>query len=206
MKTLDLVPETDGPADDPPSSPARLCLYVLGTVSVTLLGSVVVGTADAPRHDAVPSPTPFATAVQIDEAPVSLREVCPVRTDHRNQLTVTFALANTDASIVLVSKISSPAVGALRQLGVTRAGGDCAKPGRKGAKAVIRPRATRFYTVRWNLPDSCPERYPLRARVTYLSPDDDKPRKSDVRLLPDLGGIGFVQCPTARTEFPQAEP
>ncbi|GAA3595237.1 hypothetical protein GCM10022223_07950 [Kineosporia mesophila] len=205
MQTLDLEPGSPGPPADPPSPPLRLVLYVCGVVGVLLFGSVVVGrTENTVRHlDSLP--TPSFTRIQLDALPVSLRETCPVRTDHRNHLTVSFTLANTTSSSVLIDDVEGLQRGGLRQERRVTAGGSCELPAHRPVKATVAPKKTRLYTVRWKLPDTCPERSPLRIAVSYRRAGDEQERPGVVIVLDSLRGIGFVQCPHVVTEFPGGE-
>ncbi|GLY30043.1 hypothetical protein [Kineosporia sp. NBRC 101731] len=205
MQTLDLEPGSADPPADPPSTPLRLALYVLGVVGVLLLGSVVVGRTENGVRRLDSLPTPSFTRIQLDALPVSLRETCPVRTDHRNHLTVSFTLANTTSSSVLVEDLDGLARGGLRQERRVSAGGSCELPAHRPVKAAVAPKKTRLYTVRWKLPDTCPERSPLRVEVSYRQAGDGQTRSGVVIVLDSLRGIGFVQCPHVVTEFPGVE-
>ncbi|MBT0769687.1 hypothetical protein KIH74_12185 [Kineosporia sp. J2-2] len=204
MQTLDLEPGGGpGPAD-PPSSPVRLLAYSVAVALALVTGSLVMGDDTGTRRGGrVPRPAPVAPTTPVDVVPVRLREVCPVTTDHRDYLTVSFRLANTDDATLHVTAVTGPPLGGLRQDRPATGGGTCEKPGRGPARARLVADGTRLWTVRWKLPDTCPESSPLRIGVSYRRPGDVTPDSGPLVVLPDLTGIGFVQCPKVVTAFPE---
>lgn len=182
----------------------RLLLYGVGTVAVLMLGSLLVSAKTDPpvrRLDAVPPPVLSTT--QFELAPIALLDTCTIRTDHRDWLIASFELSNILEQPVLLTGLQGhPVRGGLRQTGPARSGGSCARPGKAAARAVIEPMGSRLYTVRWKLPDTCPEPFPLQVRITYQLTGEDLLKSDYITVLKDLGGLGFRQCPqVVATDF-----
>lgn len=170
-----------------------------------VLGSLLVSShTELPKERLDSAPLPLISSSPAELQPIALRDTCTVRTDHRNQLTASFWLNNIlDEPVLITSLQGHPPLGGLRQQGQALSGGKCGRPGRSHAKSVIEPLGSRLYTVRWHLPDTCPEPYPLQVRVTYQLAGEDLRMSDYVTVLLDLGGIGFTQCPqVVATEFP----
>ncbi|MCD5312941.1 hypothetical protein [Kineosporia babensis] len=208
METLDLEPGNDGSFEDPPSSPLRLLLYTVGAVLVLLLGMLVVGTTPERRTGLEPEPRPVITTViaPYPISPFGLLDTCDVRTDHRNYLIVSFWLNNLTTQPVLLAEVTGPPQigGGVRAQGPVYSGGTCRRPAKGTGQVVLDSARSRLYTVRWLLPDTCPESSPLEVSVLYQLPGETKLRSDLVTVAVDLGGIGFRQCPKiVATEFPK---
>jgi hypothetical protein len=205
VDTLDLEPGgEDSPTEDPPSSAGRLLLYAVAAVVLIVIGSLVIGHGTAtsePRPG--PSPTRQIPPLPLEAPTLTIENACPIRTDHRNELTMSFALRNissAEATITGLTAIRSPT--GLRQIGPTRSGGSCRRTGWQSARESIASGHARIYTVRWALPDTCPEPDPLQVQVTYYLPHKVMEESDNLTVRVDLGGIGFLQCPKAVTDLP----
>ena len=203
METLDLETEGEGTPDDPASSGLRLLLYgVVALVLIGLASLLIANGTEATEQQVHPVPTPTQTIV-LDPQPILLSRVCPVITDHRNYLTVSFQVKNVrDVPVLVTALAGHPPIGGVTQAEPARSGGSCRRPGRDPLKSVIDGGGNLIYTMRWNLPDTCPEPYPLQVRVTYQLPGEDVLKSDFITVLVDLSGIGFLQCPQVVTDLP----
>ncbi len=203
METLDLGTEGEEPPEEPASSPLRLLLYGIVAVVLVGLGSLLIANGtDATQQQIHPVPT-LSPTPPIESQPILLDRVCPARTDHRNYLIVSFLVKNVRGTAVRVAAMAGhPPLGGVTQARPTRSGGTCRRPGRAPVRSVIASGGNRLYTIRWDLPDTCPEPYPLQVRVTYQLPGEVVMKSDFVTVLVDLSGIGFLQCPKAVTDLP----
>ncbi len=201
METLDLEPGAKTPPKANRPRPCASCSTRWGDPRPAA-GQRGGGPQPAPpyeRFDAQPQPAISTTELDPDHLiPFALRDTCPVRTDHRNYVTVSFWLHNVALEpALLVGVQGHPPLGGLSQEGPALSGGTCKRPGRSEKAVMVEPESSRLYTVRWKLPDACPEPYPLEVRVTYQRSGQVLMKSGYVTVLVDMGGIGFVQCPKA---------
>ncbi len=204
METLDLEPgNEDRPPERPTVSAARLLLYAVAAAALIGIGSLIVGHDTAPEVPPDPSPTRQIPPLPTEPPALTIENACPIRTDHRTELTISFALRNISSAQVAITglaAIRSP--DGPRQIGPTRSGGSCGRTGWQSAREPIASGHARIYTVRWGLPKTCPEPYPLQVHVTYYLPHQVIEQSDILTARVDLSGIGFLQCPKATTDLP----
>lgn len=151
-----------------------------------------------PAASTTPVPTPAATAPGPSPL-VQADSVCPVVTDGRTKLTVTFVLRNsTTLPEAIVAIAPELPIGGLTSRTVTLQRGTCAhRLGQPVAPAnqSLKPHATAVISLAFTLPKRCPAPYPVSAVVTVrvqgVQAQDDLP------LFTDLGGIDFDLCRSA---------
>ncbi|MDX6211317.1 MAG: hypothetical protein QOF82_404 [Frankiales bacterium] len=131
---------------------------------------------------------------------VQAHDICPIVTDHRASIAITFILENITPVHLTIAKVMPvlPLKG-LRPTGVELHYGLCND--RVGSPGLPQPQlgagGTVLVTLNFALPDSCPAPYPVLLRVIMTI--DGQRRVEDLPLLSDLGGVRFDSCKTVTT-------
>jgi len=170
-------------------------------VAIALIALVVgffvldrgVGTPELQR-----APTP--TSVPATRSPgsnqrqyVGVTTICAPVTDGRRTLAVSFEVSNVSQSRVDVgSVIGVLPAGGLRQHGAAVRGGSCAQTGTDRPGGAIPVGESRFYTLSFDLPKTCPARYSVQVRVNFWADGFDETSLSI--LYTDLSVPVFDTC------------
>jgi hypothetical protein len=160
------------------------------TASPPPLGQLV---SDVPRSTHV---DPSMAVLARRTGYVLAHDICPIVTDHRTTMEISFVLENITPVRVIITRVTPvlPLKG-FRPTGVELQFGLCkdrAKP------ALLEPRLAAggavLVTLSFALPDTCPAPYPILLRVMLTI--DGQRRVEDLPLLSDLGGVRFDTCKT----------
>ena len=127
---------------------------------------------------------------------VSAQQICPVSTDHRTTLAISFILHNDTPVTERVQQLK-PALplGGLVSRGVVIRSGTCTGPSGtavRPAGQVLAAGTTMLVTVHLGLTKTCPHPLPVELDVT-LSINGDV-RAQQLSLFNDLGSIPFASC------------
>lgn len=141
---------------------------------------------------------PVATSDYLDRS-LDASRVCPVKTDGRTTLTVSFELSNPNPEAITVTLLrpTLPLDG-LHPRGTTIRTGRCAHPTGKAKPAAgqrIKAHQTVLATMTFGLPKECPQPFPVEATVTIAGASGGVTQL--MPLLSDLGGVTFATCPNA---------
>jgi hypothetical protein len=199
-----------------------VALAALAAVA-SLLGNHGKHTADPVRPVPVLSPIPAASATPSAHPPgqlvsdlpssagldptqavlarrtgwVQAHDICPIVTDHRQTIAITFVLENVTPVHLTIAKVMPvlPLKG-LRPTGVVLEYGLCNErvPNPGLPEPQLGAGGTVLVTLNFALPDSCPAPYPVLLRVTMTI--DGQRRVEDLPLLTDLAGVRFDTCKT----------
>jgi hypothetical protein len=137
---------------------------------------------------------------------VNLGALCPVVTDHRHTLTLSFTVVNLTATPVTVVNLTATPVTAvavepslplpgLQLTGSSIAGSTCASPAPAPPGGVLDAGRSLLATFHFTLPDTCPQPLPVRANVRVRA--DEWVTTDQVGLFSDLGNVPFDTCPPA---------
>jgi hypothetical protein len=168
-------------------------------ITLVLVGAGVVAFI---QHRSTVAAHPASTAstgparpalVQQPAAPfVAVGDICPVVTDHRHVLTVSFTLVGLTPELVRVTGVEPVLpLGGLRPLATTVEGGTCVRP-HSVVNRVVLPSEGLLVTMRLALPKGCPQAFPVMANIHELV--DGRPVIDGVPVLSDLGNVTFVTC------------
>jgi hypothetical protein len=127
---------------------------------------------------------------------VNLGALCPVVTDHRHTLTLSFTVVNLTATPVTAVAVepSLPLPG-LQLTGSSIAGSICASPAPAPPGGVLDAGRSLLATFHFTLPDTCAQPLPVRANVRVRA--DEWVTTDQVGLFSDLGNVPFDTCPPA---------
>jgi hypothetical protein len=189
-----------------PGRPPRLGALVwvaLAAVAV-LAGFLVLGSDGQESADDGPDPAPTATATSPSPWRPGQRQylgvtrICGPVTDGRRTLAISFEVSNISPSPVEIqSVVGVLPEGGLRQRGPATRGGSCNAPGTQSLRTVLLGDRSRFYTLTFDLPKSCPARYPVLVRIGFTARDL---KESSLSLLQsDLSVPEFDTCGPAET-------
>lgn len=183
-----------------PSRRARLALTAAVAVLVAAVGLPALRAGVRPPAVPGPAALPYPAVVPTSPLPqvpaLQVQEVCPVVTDHRRTVDVSFLLFNASAGVVTLESVRPllPLPDLLRPVGapLVRRGG-CAGTGEATPRRTLVPRDALLITFRFAIPGGCPAPAPVDAAVRERTADD---RVLDARagVLPDLGGTPFDAC------------
>jgi hypothetical protein len=198
---MDLDEISNGPERNPRSSRfwvALSAVLLLLAVLALLVRWNGQGSPDAaPSATALPGnppPTAVLPTVPTVARYVNTGTVCPVVTDHRHTLAVSFTVVSLAATAVTVTGVEPVLpVGGLRPVDTAVTGGICASPAAAPPGTTLEPGRTLLVTLRFELPDDCPHPYPVQADVHVRA--DGPVVTNRLGVLPDLGGIPFDTCP-----------
>jgi hypothetical protein len=127
---------------------------------------------------------------------VAATGVCPVVTDHRTTMTVSFTMQDiTPVREVVRSVTSQDQVLGPRATGVSIRPGSCAaasgQPTPPGNQ-VLDPGGEELVSLTYALPKTCPAPFPVQVSVGLSIAD--QPRAEQLVLLSDLSGVSFTTC------------
>lgn len=191
------------------AAPGRRAGVAVGAIVLAVLGVLALRSGVEPVRSPDPRPTgppptvalstvamPTGTASPLPQVP-ALRadEVCPLVTDRRTVLTVSFRLVNASAGPVTLELVEPflPFAEALRPAGVTVRSGSCAAPGAATADRTLVPRAGLLVSFRLALTGICPTAAPVQATVRERTADD-RVLTERHPLFNDLGSYRFDDC------------
>jgi hypothetical protein len=179
--TLDMdIEQFDLEGPSPPANApeavvrVRPQVWVLGAVLALVAGLFVLGHGASP----VPAPLPESAATgPAGPTPgpgqrqyVAVSAICGPVTDRRATLAVSFEVSNVSPSSVNVEAVTGVLPdGGLRQRGLAARGGSCARPGSREPTGTIPAGQSRFFTLTFDLPRSCPARYPVQVQIDFIA-------------------------------------
>jgi hypothetical protein len=161
-----------------------------------------------PAPSLAPSASPAAEPVDPDPTTAVLRQVtgfvnaqdiCPVVTDGRTTMAISFVLQNTTPLVEEIVQVKSvlPVTGSnLRSVALHL--GTCAHPGSQAGSPVqhvLEPGGTALITLHFGLPKQCPQPYPVIADIDVSLMGNL--REEELRIFNDLGTVKFATCPTS---------
>jgi hypothetical protein len=193
----------------PPSSRARIAVWVLAGLVVLGIGYAAFGSGSAstptpdrtaaPPTDAGPGPTvsvdPSDGTADLSLSDLQATAACPPITDHHSTLRFSFWVTNTTPGTIHITRARAQfPIGGLHQLGPAHIAGTCAHPGNLPARFAIPPGGLVLYTIRIGVdkPRQCPTPYPVRARIDYTV--NDSRGVLLFMLASDLASIRFDSC------------
>jgi hypothetical protein len=203
-------PDELRPPDADPGGPSRIGAPVwLALAAVALVAGFLVLGQDGQRSaDGGPGPVPSTAAA--DPGPTSLApwrpgqrqylgvtRICGPVTDGRRMLAISFEVSNISASEVEIQSVLGVLPeGGLRQRGPATRGGSCSTPGTLSLRTVLAGDRSRFYTLTFDLPKTCPARYPVLVRINFTARGL---KESSLSLLQsDLSVPEFDTCRPAK--------
>jgi hypothetical protein len=200
-----------GQAEDDPARPHTLTWVALA-VACVVAGMILLllrAPAEPVAAPSSPSPTtrssttgPFAGRLGgsgiNSSSPVpqslGLGRICSAVTDGRRTLALSFTLVNISSKdVTLIDVTPQLPIGGLRPLRPNTAGGTCEHPGREAPGGLLIPGATQLITMRFRLPEECPQPFPVQARVKLRA--NHMVGTTTVGIYSDLGAIDFDTCP-----------
>jgi len=96
--------------------------------------------------------------------------ICAPVTDGLRRLSVSFEVSDVSAYPVQLTAVDGVLPdGGLRRHGPATRGGSCRKPGDQPLAGRVEPGQSVFYTLVFDLPKTCPARYPIQVRVRYAA-------------------------------------
>jgi hypothetical protein len=193
--------------DEPPRlNPLALVAIALACVLAGVVVLVFRAPSGPPDPVAGPSPTPqvslsvampsgsASTLLGSPSQKLDLGRICQPVTDGRTSLDVSFYLVNVSTSAVTLMDVEPllPLAG-LRLRGPNRAGGSCEHPGSEAPGGLLAPGGRQLITMRFRLPKTCPQPYPVQARVRLRV--NQMVGTTTVPVYADLGAVEFNTCP-----------
>lgn len=166
------------------------------TTSPPSFRAALPGPSQTPSLAPSPAAPNEATSDYLDRS-LDASLVCPVKTNGRTTLTVTFELFNPNPESVTITLLrpTLPLDG-LHPKSTTVRTGSCAHPTgtpKPPPGQRIKPHKTVLVTMTFGLPKECPGPYPVEATVTMAGASGGVTQL--MPLLSDLGGIKFATCP-----------
>jgi hypothetical protein len=197
---------------EPGGSPGlRPLTWVVLAVGCVLAGVVVMllrppadpAAAPPPPSPAVSPPTwPDANlaggrGVNLSSNTLTLGRICTPVTDGRRTLALSFTLVNESSiAITLIDVEPVLPIGGLQPRRPNTAGGTCEHPDTQAPGGLLAPGATQLITLRFGLPEQCPQPFPVQARINLRA--QQMVGMTTVAVYRDLGAIDFDSCADER--------
>jgi hypothetical protein len=190
--------ELGGPEDRTGLSPLAWIALAVACVLAGVMFLIFRGPGEpvagpVPDVDASPSGSGLTLAVQPAEK-LQLGRICPAVTDGRTTLIVSFNLVNVSTTPITVMDVRPVMpIGGLRPRGPNTAGGTCEHPGSEAPGGLLAPGATQLVTMRFRLPEDCPQAFPVEVRIRLRV--HQMVGTTTVPVHSELGSINFDSCP-----------
>lgn len=182
-------------------STTRQVLLVAAVVLLAVLAVRALRPGVRPPPVAVPTVQPVPPAEPVTGSPeplpqvpaLEVEDVCPVSTDRRAVLTVSFVLVNLSAGPVTLERVDPVLpVPLVRADGVTIRSGRCAAAGAVTRERTLLPRGGLLVSLRLRFTE-CPTPAPVQVNVRERTADDRVLTQGHM-VRNDLGGTAFDPC------------
>jgi hypothetical protein len=214
----EMGPEELGPRDVYPIRPAQVGPLVWVAIALAALGAgffVLGQDGTRPSADRRPDPAPSAgpsggpsagppAPAWLPPRPgpnqrqfLGVTAICSPVTDGSKRLAASFEVTNVSEDRVSVDSVTGVLPeGGLRQRGPVTLGGSCSRPGTLPPVEALPAGESRYYTLTFDLPKSCPARYPVLVRVEFAAAGFAETSLS--LLYSDLSVPDFKTCRPGR--------